>query len=161
MFLLKNFKYLLARNSLSICAIGKKTTIGSSDLSKINRGICNEMNLCLQTVIKISSMFGISLHDFVFKDLEKNCNSGNKEYGPMDRSIYLRKNTVYLSEKRKITLSSLSLKIGCSINTLNRLKRGESKESNMPIRTVAGLASYFNLTLDELVFEDLSKKDKK
>ena len=31
----------------------------------------------------------------------------------------------------------------------------------MRIGTIVKLASYFNLTLDELVFEELSKKDKK
>ena len=160
MLLLRNFKYLCKMKHFSLNSLSKQLDIGSSNLSRIMRGIYQEKNLPLETVVRLANVFEISLQEFVFVDIAVDGFSLNG-YDTNQKDIYFMKNRLYLSSKNTISLNQLSIQIGMHRNTLNMLNRNEKKEKNVTIGTVAKLASYFNLTLDELVFEDLSKKEKK
>lgn len=159
MYFYNNFRCLRNNSLLSLRSLAKQCYIGSSNLSRINKGIYKEENLPLLTVSKIANYFKISLNDLVNKDLEK-CNFDICYKSEMNlEEIYVRENMIYFLKINQISLYRLSKEIDISRITLVRIRDKMSNEKNITIRTVMKLSEYFNIPLDDFVFKDFSNEN--
>ncbi len=70
-FLKNNIRFYLKSNKINQKDFSIQAKIGISTLEKILRESSNDMNLTLDTIIKICNCMNITIDDLVFKDLSK------------------------------------------------------------------------------------------
>lgn len=150
MYLQKNFNYLKLKKKISFRTISLFTGINLHTLSLLSHK--SEYDATIATIIKLCIFFDLSIHQFIFLDLENRIIQIHKS--DADKTILmLQHNIRYLK-----TIYNLSYKDICNAsqineNTLHILLNGNI--CNTRIRTVIKLAAYFNLSLDLLIFSDL------
>lgn len=67
-YIRSNMIYFIELDKLSLYGISKATCISRFTLIHIKNKICDEKNITIRTVMKLSEFFNIPLDDFVFKD---------------------------------------------------------------------------------------------
>ena len=160
MYIKENIKRLKCFYDFSLRKLSNLTQVSLATLSDTVNGINQEDKILLKTLINLTSCFQITLEEFVLTKL----NEGNNRHCIMllkNKELFLRDNLMYLADRKGISIRKLAEEASVSKTSLFYLKDKKILEENMRIGTIVKLASYFNLTLDELVFEDLSKKEKK
>lgn len=70
--------------------------------------------------------------------------------------MYLQRNLIYLKNKANITYRDINSNTGINLSTLNALSHGH--EERMSISTVKKLATYFAMSIDQLVNIDLENE---
>ncbi len=73
--------------------------------------------------------------------------------------MYLRTNLNYLLKKNRISLRKMAADINMSHATFSRMLNGFIPEDGLSLRTVIKLTEYFELSLDEIVYCDLSHEE--
>lgn len=68
--------------------------------------------------------------------------------------MFIQKNLIYLKSKHNVSYRKIASTINININAIIRIKNGA--EQNVTIKTIANLAKYFDVTLDDFVYKDLS-----
>ena len=69
--------------------------------------------------------------------------------------MYLKNNLKILRLNRKLSYRQMEKECGISSSSINRLENEDN--SNVKIHTLKKLADFFNITIDELAYKDLSK----
>ena len=69
--------------------------------------------------------------------------------------MYLNKNLRYLRNSKLLSYRQMGKQCGIGYASINRLENED--DSNVKIHTLKKLADFFNITIDELVYKDLSK----
>lgn len=69
--------------------------------------------------------------------------------------IYLKDNLIFLKELKNISCRKLSKVSGVSRPTIQNINKLENF-SNVSLGTVMKLAKYFDVTLDDFIYKDLS-----
>ncbi|RGO18018.1 XRE family transcriptional regulator [Coprobacillus cateniformis] len=69
--------------------------------------------------------------------------------------MYLKNNLKILRSKKGLSYRQMGKKCGIGYASINRLENED--DSNVKIHTLKKLADFFNITIDELVYKDLSK----
>jgi Plasmid maintenance system antidote protein len=73
--------------------------------------------------------------------------------------MHIKNNINYLINKNNISYSEIERKSGVSKSDISKLIREKRDQRNLTIETVVKLATYFNVSLDDFVFKDLSLND--
>lgn len=68
--------------------------------------------------------------------------------------MFIQKNLIYLKNKHNVSYRKIASALNININAILRIKNGA--EQNVTIKTIANLAKYFDVTLDDFVYKDLS-----
>ena len=66
------------------------------------------------------------------------------------------KNLRFLKEENKYTYRDISLQTNINLGTLNRIMHVD--QNNLTLGTLRKLSNLFNVSLDDLVYKDLSKE---
>ena len=69
--------------------------------------------------------------------------------------MYLKNNLKILRSKKGLSYRQMRKQCGIGYASINRLENEDN--SNVKIHTLKKLADFFNITIDELVYKDLSK----
>lgn len=72
--------------------------------------------------------------------------------------MFIQKNLIYLKSKHNVSYRKIALALNININAILRIKNGA--EQNVTIKTIANLANFFDVTIDDLVYKDLSIENK-
>jgi DNA-binding XRE family transcriptional regulator len=72
----------------------------------------------------------------------------------VDKEVYIYQNISYLRRQKKISQEALGSVVGKSKETINGYEKGRS---DPPFKILLSIASFFNITLDDLVYNDLSQ----
>lgn len=68
--------------------------------------------------------------------------------------MFIQKNLIYLKNKRNVSYRRIASSIDININAILRIKNGA--EQNVTIKTISNLAKFFDVTIDDFVYKDLS-----
>lgn len=156
MWIKKNLTYFLQKYNYSCRKLENEINISRVMTSRIINGKKDEKNLYLKTVIKLANYFEVSLQDFVFADLSQ---IDKHKAIFQNTKIHLKANLNYLLENDGNPACKIELSSGLSNGMIHNIVHGKAKEENLAIETVVKLANYFNVTLDEFVFKDLSLEE--
>lgn len=69
--------------------------------------------------------------------------------------MYLQKNFLYMKEINNLSYEKISKNTEINVSTLFTLAKGDQR--NTRIEVVSKLSKYFDITIDDLVYKDLSK----
>lgn len=72
------------------------------------------------------------------------------------KSQYLAKNLRYLRKQKELRQEEISFHLGCSDSTWSNYEKGNTIPS---LDCLVFISSFFGITLDELVLQDLEKRD--
>ncbi|WP_278906534.1 helix-turn-helix domain-containing protein [Faecalitalea cylindroides] len=72
--------------------------------------------------------------------------------------MFIQKNLIYLKNKHNVSYRKIASALNININAILRIKNGA--EQNVTIKTIANLANFFDVTIDDLVYKDLSIENK-
>ncbi len=72
--------------------------------------------------------------------------------------MFIQKNLIYLKNKHNVSYRRIASSIDININAILRIKNGA--EQNVTIKTISNLANFFDVTIDDLVYKDLSIENK-
>lgn len=72
--------------------------------------------------------------------------------------MFIQKNLIYLKSKHNVSYRKIAFALNININAILRIKNGA--EQNVTIKTIANLANFFDVTIDDLVYKDLSIENK-
>lgn len=143
MYLAQNLKYLREQKKLSQEEFAKEFGLSPSAIGMWERG---SRKPDIEAVISLAEYFGVTLDELVLKNLRP------------PEPIYVS-NLRYLRKKHGITQTELAKVLGfkgkssvCAI---------ETGTVEISVDNLIKLADYFNVTLDQLVKEDLSKEAKR
>ncbi len=140
MYLAQNLKYLreqkgLNQNDLAEVLGVKQPTVGNWETEK------REPELSM--LVHIAEFFGVTLDELVLKEL--------KPPLPLYAS-----NIKYLRKKQEITREDMEVFLG--FNGKSTLCAVETGKSGISIENLEKLADFFDVTLDQIVKQDLSKE---
>lgn len=140
MYLAQNLKYLRTKAGKQQKELALILNVSKATMTKYESGMV-EPNI--ETIVRIAEYFGVTLDELVLKDLRPSA------------PIYVS-NLRYLRKKHNITQTELAKVLGfkgkssvCAI---------ETGTVEISVDNLIKLADYFNVTLDELAKEDLSKE---
>lgn len=140
MYLAQNLKYLRMKAGKQQKELALILKVSKATMAKYESGMV-EPNV--ETIVRMAEYFGVTLDELVLKDLRPSA------------PIYVS-NLRYLRKKHNITQTELAKVLGfkgkssvCAI---------ETGTVEISVDNLIKLADYFNVTLDELAKEDLSKE---
>ncbi len=140
MYLAQNLKYLRTKAGKQQKELALILNVSKATMTKYESGMV-EPNI--ETIVRIAEYFGVTLDELVLKDLRPSA------------PAYVS-NLRYLRKKNNITQTALAKVLGfkgkssvCAI---------ETGMVEISVDNLIKLADYFNVTLDQLVKEDLSKE---
>lgn len=140
MYLAQNLKYLRMKAGKQQKELALILKVSKATMAKYESGMV-EPNI--ETIVRMAEYFGVTLDELVLKDLRPSA------------PIYVS-NLRYLRKKHNITQTELAKVLGfkgkssvCAI---------ETGTVEISVDNLIKLADYFNVTLDELAKEDLSKE---
>lgn len=143
MYLAQNLKYLREQKKLSQEEFAEEFGLSPSAIGMWERG---SRKPDIETIVRITQYFGVTLDELVLKDLRPSA------------PVYVS-NLRYLRKKHNITQTEFAKVLGfrgkqsiCAI---------ETGDAYISVDNLIKSADYFNVTLDELVKEDLSKEAKR
>lgn len=143
MYLAQNLKYLREQKRLSQKELAEEFGLSPSAIGMWEQG---SRKPDIEAVICLAEYFGVTLDELVLKDLKPSA------------PVYVS-NLRYLRKKHNITQTEFAKILGfrgkqsiCAI---------ETGDAYISVDNLIKSADYFNVTLDELVKEDLSKEAKK
>ena len=71
--------------------------------------------------------------------------------------MYISQNLLYYRKKNQLSLRELALKIDVDFMTVYKIETGKTSEQKITIDTISKLASFFQISLDDFVYKDLSQ----
>ena len=152
MFFNKNLKFLREIRKISQQQMADDLKVNRQTIAQYEIG---KIKPTFDSLINIRNYFNVNLDDLIFKDLEKDKKTNNNEKN------YFYSNVKYLIEKNYISIYSFVKKHNeFKQNTLqDYLKRNNDSTIYPKLDNILMLAEVFNLSLDDLVYKDLSKNN--
>lgn len=140
MYLAQNLKYLRTKAGKQQKELALILNVSKATMTKYESGMV-EPNI--ETIVRIAEYFGVTLDELVLKDLRPSA------------PAYVS-NLRYLRKKNNITQTALAKVLGFKVKS--SVCAIETGMVEISVDNLIKLADYFNVTLDQLVKEDLSKE---
>lgn len=140
MHLAQNLKYLREQRGMSQQELAEVLEISQAAVGNWEN---EHREPDLKTIIRLAEYFGVSLNDFILKDLRP----------PIPLYVL---NIKYLRKKHEMTQKDMAFFLG--YRGKSSLFAVETGKVGLSIESLEKLADFFGVTLDQLVKHDLSKE---
>lgn len=138
-----NLKKIREDNGFTLKEVKLNTDIPMSRLSEIENGKVS--NVYIETLIKLSNFYRVSIYDLIKPNQEKKHNFKGKN--KMDNKEFITQNIIKLRTSAKWSQAKLARKANVSGAAINKIEKGGRLPS---LKMLRKLSDVFNVSLSEL-----------
>lgn len=147
------------RGDMSLREFAKKCDISHTHLDSIEKGIDprtgKPVRITVETLKKIAKTMGMSINDLLIQSGDVKLNDLQFDNNIIKINNFFGTNLKYLREQHNYTKKELADKLKVNQSTI---ARWENNEMSATVDNAYDVASFFNITVDDLTGIDLKKK---